>query len=116
MTSSFEERFNSFSKLQTPENQPLGESTEKKQSSFEDRFNSFAKNKTEEPKEKEKSFLEKGVGIAKQFGLGLLERAIWPYEAIVGATRQPKVQEFMYRQNLLDSIDRLQDAREIGGF
>jgi len=118
MTSSFEERFNSFSKSQTPENEVLEQSPKKKQikSSFEDRFNSFAKNTTEEPKEKEKSFLEKGVGIAKQFGLGLLERAIWPYEAIVGATRQPKVQEFMYRQNVLDSIDRLQDAREIGGF
>lgn len=118
MSASFEERFTKFSKAQVPQETAIIEVPEKKQASFEERFKSFSKpqNQKEKPKEEEKSYFEQGLGIAKQFGLGMLERAIFPYEVIAGVVHQPQVQEFMYRQNLLDSIDRFQDAREIGGF
>ncbi len=125
MTASFEERFNAFSKAKTPEQKQITQISEQKpqekQASFEERFKSFAQTSEQKPQEnkpieEEKSYLQKGLGIAKQFGLGMLEAAIFPYEVIAGVVSQPKVQEFMYRQNLLDSIDRFQDAKEIGGF
>jgi hypothetical protein len=67
-------------------------------------------------KEQQKSLPEQAGRIGAQFALGAAESAALPYELGAATITQPQAQEVAYRQNLMEDIESMQQAKEMGGF
>lgn len=68
-----------------------------------------------EPKQ-ERSLFEKGARIGGQVALGASESASLPYELGASHLNQPEAAQVAYRQNLMEDIETMQQAKELGGF
>lgn len=62
----------------------------------------------------EKSTLEKAGRTAAQYGLGLAENALLPYELGVAPLASKEAQMVPYRENLFEDIERLQEQKQMG--
>lgn len=68
-----------------------------------------------EPKQ-ERSLLEKGARIGGQIALGAAEATSVPYDLGAAHLNQPEAAQVAYRQNLMEDIETMQQAKELGGF
>ena len=76
----------------------------------------FLKTYSTKRKQPEKSLPEQAGRIGAQFALGAAENAALPYEIGAATIAQPQAQEVAYRQNLMEDIESMQQAKEMGGF
>lgn len=65
-------------------------------------------------KKHEKSNLEKGGRIAGQFALGAAENIALPYELAVAPLGSKEAQHQVYRENVFEDIERLQEQKAMG--
>lgn len=89
----------------------------KKQGYSDEEINSFLKTYTPKSEEEEKngrSWKEKVGRLAGQFGLGMVENALLPYELGVAPLSSKDAQNVSYRQGVGEDIERLLEQKSMG--
>lgn len=80
----------------------------KSSSSFDDLWNET------ENQHPEKSTLNKTGRLAGQFALGATEMALLPYEAAVAPAASEDAMHLLYRENVMEDVERLQQQKDQG--